>query len=75
MNCKFKFILFILFTFIITLYCTGCRSNFTNISSITTQASFQTLNETTKAGTFKMSYENFEGSETRTLNVYKGDKI
>lgn len=75
MNTKLKFITLILLTLIISLCCIGCGSNFTNISSVTSQANFQTLNETTKAGTFKMSYENFEGSETRTLNVNKGDKI
>ena len=72
MNNKLKFIGLIL---IISLCCVGCDSNFTNISSVTSQANFQTVNETTKSGTFKMSYENFEGSETRTLNVNKGDQI
>lgn len=75
MNNKLKLIAFILLTLIISLCCIGCGSNFTNISSVTSQANFQALNETTKAGTFKMSYENFEGTETRTLNVNKGDKI
>ncbi|MBC8063145.1 MAG: hypothetical protein H7Y18_21135 [Clostridiaceae bacterium] len=70
-----KFILFILLIITISLCCIGCGSNFTKISSVTSQANFQTLTETTKAGTFKMSYENFEGNETRTLNVNKGDKI
>jgi len=72
MNTKFKLIVL---TLIISLYCIGCSSKFTNISSVTSQSNFQSLNETTKAGTFKMSYDNFEGSETRTLNVNKGDKI
>lgn len=75
MNTNFKFMFLILLTLLISFCFIGCGSNFTNISSVTSQANFQTLNETTKAGTFKMSYENFEGSETRTLNVNKGDRI
>jgi len=72
MNNKLKFILL---TIIISLSITGCSASFNNVSSVTSQASFKAISETTKAGTFKMSYKNFEGSETRTLNVNKGDKI
>ena len=74
MHNKLNFISYLLALFLIMLLLVGC-SQIKNITSETTQANYRNLYETSKPGTFQMSYEGFEGSSTKTFEVDKGDKI
>lgn len=71
---KIKIILIFLLLSMQSLF-TGCSGNITNVSSNKSQSNFVSLNEITKPGTFKMSYDNFDGTEVRTFNVIKGNKV
>lgn len=74
MKIKLKFISYFILLFSTIIFFTSC-SKLENISSVTTQATFRNLSESSKPGTFQMSYEGFDGSVIKTFNVNKGDKI
>jgi hypothetical protein len=74
MNNKLKSISSSVLLFIIIILCVSC-SQLENISSETSLANFRNLYETSKPGTFQMSYDGFDGSVTKTFNVNKGDKV
>ena len=71
---KLKAISCIVGLFTIMLIFAGC-GHLKNITSETTQATFRSLDETSKTGTFQMSYEGFEGSTTKTFDVAEGDEV
>ena len=71
---KIKVILVFLLLIMLFLF-VSCSGSISDVSSTKSQSNYESLNEITKPGTFKMSYDNFDGSEVRTFNVIKGDKV
>jgi len=74
MKYKVKIIIYLILLFMIPIFCDSC-SQVSNVSSETSVATFENVYETTEPGTFKMSYEAFDGSEIKTFNVNKGDRV
>ena len=76
MDDKLKFLIpIILFLLVSIMFFGSCGSRYNNVSLEISQANYNKVYETVKPGTFKMSYEHFEGSKNISFNVKKGDKI
>lgn len=72
---KLKNIIFVICLTTMLIFSVGCSNKLDNYNTETSQSTFHNLEETNKPGVFKMCYEHFEGTEIRTFNVEKGDKV
>ncbi len=61
--------------FFLLIFGIGCHGKSNTISSETSEASFQSLHKTITAGSFKMAYKRFEGTENITINANKKNKF
>jgi hypothetical protein len=64
-----------LLIFVISIFYFSSYRNLSKVSAEKCDAYFENLYETTKPGKFKISYADFSGSETRSFNALKGNKI
>jgi hypothetical protein len=72
---KIFIIVFMLLIFVISIFYFSAYRNLSKVSAEKCDAYFENLYETTKPGQFKISYTDFNGSETRAFNALKGYKI